>query len=81
MLKGSHKLGRIEHGPVGDQVGADVERVEQVMKVRREDSSCCIKVFLQSCYQFLSKLRFIRIHWLCKEIKLFAASLFHLIKQ
>ena len=33
VLKGSHKLGRIEHKRVGDQVGADTERVEQVMKV------------------------------------------------
>lgn len=33
MLKGSHKLGRIEHKRVGEQIGADVERVEQVMKV------------------------------------------------
>lgn len=37
MLKGSHKLGRIEHKQVGEQVGADMERVEQVMKVREHD--------------------------------------------
>ena len=37
MLKGSHKLGRIEHKKVGEQIGADVERVEQVMKVRRRE--------------------------------------------
>lgn len=33
VLKGSHKLGRIEHKRVGEQMGADTERVEQVMKV------------------------------------------------
>ena len=33
VLKGSHKLGRIDHKCVGEQVGADMERVEQVMKV------------------------------------------------
>jgi hypothetical protein len=29
FLKGTHKMGRIEHGRFGDQVGADPERVEQ----------------------------------------------------
>jgi ectoine hydroxylase len=33
VLKGSHKLGRIEHGRIGGQTGADPERVEQAMKV------------------------------------------------
>ena len=33
VLKGSHRMGRIEHIRVGDQVGADTERVEQIMKV------------------------------------------------
>ena len=33
VLKGSHHLGRIDHVRVGDQVGADLERVEQVKKV------------------------------------------------
>jgi ectoine hydroxylase len=33
VLKGSHHLGRLEHGVVGGQVGADMERVEQAMKV------------------------------------------------
>lgn len=33
-MKGSHKLGRIEHKKTGEQMGADMERVEQVMKVR-----------------------------------------------
>jgi ectoine hydroxylase len=27
VLKGSHRMGRIDHGPVGDQTGADPERV------------------------------------------------------
>ena len=34
VLKGSHLLGRIDHKMVGGQTGADMERVEQVMKVR-----------------------------------------------
>jgi len=33
VLKGSHKLGRIDHGRVGEQAGAEMERVEQVEKV------------------------------------------------
>lgn len=32
VLKGSHLLGRIEHGRVAGQTGADVERVEQAME-------------------------------------------------
>ncbi len=32
VIKGSHKLGRIEHGRVAGQTGADMERVEQAMK-------------------------------------------------
>jgi ectoine hydroxylase-related dioxygenase (phytanoyl-CoA dioxygenase family) len=32
VLKGSHHLGRIEHGKAGSQVGADPERVEQVTR-------------------------------------------------
>lgn len=28
VLKGSHHIGRIDHGPVGDQTGADPERVK-----------------------------------------------------
>ena len=32
MLKGSHRMGRIEHGRVAGQTGADVERVEQAME-------------------------------------------------
>jgi ectoine hydroxylase len=33
VLKGSHKMGRVEHGKFGDQTGADPERVEQAMKI------------------------------------------------
>ena len=33
VLRGSHKAGRINHIRVGDQVGADLERVEQLGKV------------------------------------------------
>ncbi len=35
MIQGSHKLGRIEHVKMktGYQLGADMDRVEQVMKV------------------------------------------------
>ncbi|MFC5648639.1 phytanoyl-CoA dioxygenase family protein [Paenibacillus solisilvae] len=30
VLRGSHKLGRLEHGRVGEQTGADVNRINQV---------------------------------------------------
>lgn len=33
VLRASHKLGRVEHGKFGDQVGADPERTEQAMQV------------------------------------------------
>lgn len=32
VVTGSHKLGRIDHGPVGDQTGANPERVQQVVQ-------------------------------------------------
>ena len=32
VLKGAHKAGRIEHGVAGDQVGADIARVEAMME-------------------------------------------------
>src|SRR6201995_5664188 len=32
VLRGSHKMGRVEHGKFGDQPGADPERVENAMK-------------------------------------------------
>src|SRR5688572_9785318 len=32
VLRGSHKMGRISHGRVGAQTGADMERVEQAAK-------------------------------------------------
>lgn len=33
VLRGSHKLGRVEHGKFGDQTGADPERVANARKV------------------------------------------------
>ncbi len=33
VLKGSHRVGRIDHNKVGGQMGADMERVEHLMKV------------------------------------------------
>lgn len=33
VLKGSHHMGRVEHGKVGDQTGADPQRVQEAMKV------------------------------------------------
>lgn len=32
VLKGSHKIGRINHGSTGEQVGADMKRVEAAME-------------------------------------------------
>ena len=32
VLKGSHKIGRIDHGKTGSQAGADPERLEVIMK-------------------------------------------------
>jgi ectoine hydroxylase len=32
VIRGSHKLGRIEHGLTGDQAGADQDRVDEVLK-------------------------------------------------
>jgi ectoine hydroxylase len=32
VVPGSHKLGRINHGPVGDQTGADPERVAAILE-------------------------------------------------
>jgi len=39
VLKGSHKLGRLEHGTDGEQAGANLERVEEAMK-RLELAHC-----------------------------------------
>ncbi|SDX89763.1 phytanoyl-CoA dioxygenase family protein [Paenibacillus sp. CF384] len=33
VLRGSHKLGRLEHGRVGQQTGADTNRIKQVEKM------------------------------------------------
>jgi ectoine hydroxylase-related dioxygenase (phytanoyl-CoA dioxygenase family) len=32
VLRGSHHLGRIDHGKVGEQAGADMERVDEALK-------------------------------------------------
>jgi ectoine hydroxylase-related dioxygenase (phytanoyl-CoA dioxygenase family) len=32
VLRGSHRLGRIDHGPIGDQTGADPERVQEACR-------------------------------------------------
>lgn len=32
VLRGSHLLGRIDHGKTGDQTGADMERVNEALK-------------------------------------------------
>ncbi|GAA4456037.1 phytanoyl-CoA dioxygenase family protein [Nibrella saemangeumensis] len=33
MIKGSNKMGRIEHGFSGEQVGADMEKVDEALKI------------------------------------------------
>ncbi|MBC7826163.1 MAG: phytanoyl-CoA dioxygenase family protein [Chitinophagaceae bacterium] len=33
MIRGSHKMGRVEHGFSGEQIGADVEKVTESLKV------------------------------------------------
>jgi len=37
MIIGSHKMGRIEHGLSGEQVGADMEKVNEALKVLQHD--------------------------------------------
>jgi len=37
MIRGSHKMGRIEHGFSGEQVGADMEKVNEALKVMQHD--------------------------------------------
>ncbi len=39
VLRGSHRLGRLDHGPVGDQTGANPERVEAAL-TKLERVSC-----------------------------------------
>jgi len=36
VIKGSHKMGRVNHTLSGDQAGADMERVNEVLKVREK---------------------------------------------
>ena len=31
VIRGSHRMGRIDHGPIGDQTGADEERVQAAL--------------------------------------------------
>lgn len=33
MIRGSHKMGRVEHGFTGEQVGADLEKVNEALKI------------------------------------------------
>ncbi|GAB4000285.1 phytanoyl-CoA dioxygenase family protein [Spirosoma daeguense] len=33
MIRGSHRMGRVEHGFAGEQVGADMEKVTEALKV------------------------------------------------
>ncbi|HEX5024792.1 MAG TPA: phytanoyl-CoA dioxygenase family protein, partial [Agriterribacter sp.] len=33
MIRGSHKMGRIEHQMAGEQVGADMEKVNEALKI------------------------------------------------
>jgi ectoine hydroxylase-related dioxygenase (phytanoyl-CoA dioxygenase family) len=33
MIRGSHKMGRVEHGFSGEQVGADMEKVTEALKI------------------------------------------------
>ncbi|TDE10550.1 phytanoyl-CoA dioxygenase family protein [Dyadobacter psychrotolerans] len=33
MIKGSHRMGRVEHGFAGEQVGADMEKVNEALKI------------------------------------------------
>jgi len=39
VLRGSHRMGRLDHGPVGDQTGANPERVEAAL-TKLERVSC-----------------------------------------
>lgn len=53
VLKGSHKIGRINHGPIGDQTVADLERV-QVALERYE--RCFVELEAGSAVLFHSNL-------------------------
>jgi ectoine hydroxylase-related dioxygenase (phytanoyl-CoA dioxygenase family) len=39
VLRGSHRMGRVDHGPIGDQTGADPERVAAALE-RLERVDC-----------------------------------------
>lgn len=36
VIKGSHKMGRVNHILSGDQAGADMERVDEILKIREK---------------------------------------------
>jgi ectoine hydroxylase-related dioxygenase (phytanoyl-CoA dioxygenase family) len=42
VLKGSHRMGRLNHGPIGDQTGADPERVAAALE-RLERIDCTLE--------------------------------------
>lgn len=37
MIRGSHKMGRVEHGFSGEQIGADMEKVNEALKIMSLD--------------------------------------------
>jgi ectoine hydroxylase-related dioxygenase (phytanoyl-CoA dioxygenase family) len=37
MIRGSHTMGRVEHGFTGEQVGADMEKVNEALKIMQLD--------------------------------------------
>jgi ectoine hydroxylase-related dioxygenase (phytanoyl-CoA dioxygenase family) len=38
MIRGSHKMGRVEHGFSGEQIGADMEKVNEALKIMPLDN-------------------------------------------
>ena len=55
ILVGSHKVGRIDHVKIGDQVGADLERLAQVEKfcpLLHVEVSCSSTTFNQNSEYF-----------------------------
>jgi len=54
VLKGSHQAGRIEHVPVGEQSGADLERVDELKEVWNDSiefntTMCTTGIAASSC--------------------------------
>ena len=54
VLRGSHKAGRIDHIRVGDQVGADLNRVEHLSKANQLKH--CIIITQLYHYWFINRL-------------------------